>query len=217
MRFLIEKDLALVSRQVITYLLAGVVIGGLGALEPSTGPTLMYTFLAVSLWNFAARISYLEEKNRTYGFLWTLPCSRSQFVVAKYLAVLVFWLLDVVVFALAAQVYRLIGLIDSNIFPLGTAVIGSTPFLALIGLYLLLVFRSGYIKASMNIRLLFLLFFAPLLVPRHWLQQIAAPLIALTESSAFPFILIGSVTVVYLGLMGMAALIFNRKELNTVE
>lgn len=216
MWYLVRKDISLVIKQVWTYLALGILLSAVFSASDST-MTMLLTFLAVSVWNFAARICYLEEKNHTYGFLWTLPCSRSQFVISKYVSVLVFWLISVGVLAGASAVYPLIGITETNVFPLGMALAWSSPFLVLIGLYILLVFRFGYFKASTHIRLLFLVFFIPLVIPKQLLGSLTEPLSKLLNSSAINYLMPLGIVLVYLLFMSLAVSVFERKELTTLE
>lgn len=216
MWYLVRKDISLVIKQVWSYLGLGILLSAVFAASDSA-ETMLLTFLAVSVWNFAARICYLEEKNHTYGFLWTLPCQRSQFVISKFLAVVFFWLISVGVMATASALYPLFGITVSNVFPLSAALLSSSPFLALVGLYMYLVFKFGYFKASTNIRLLFLVFFIPMIIPKSLMEQFAGPLLQMLGTASVSYLLPLSVTLVYLLFLGLSVVTFERKELNTLE
>lgn len=213
---LVRKDFTLVGKQVASYIFLGIVVCGVLAAS-GTGSTILYTFVMVSLWNFAARISYLEEKNHAYGFLWTLPGNRSELVLSKYVGIALFWVIDVLTFALAAEIFYRVGLASENVFPLQQAFVSSSVFLVMIALYMLLVFKVGYMRASSNIRLVFLLFLLPLVMPAQWSGAVAAPLQLMASNPNIIYVIPAVVAVIYVLCAGISVVMFNRKELISLD
>jgi len=212
---LMYKDFYLTRKHLLSLTLLGLAVAALLG-RTGAGTTVFLAVAWVALWNFTARVGYVEERNRTYGLLWTLPLPRRVIVRSKFASVVVVWAGQLCLYALAAKVYELVGLTQFDTLPPATAFFGSLPMLVLMGLYLYLILRFDYLRATNGLRFVFLLFLVPLAIPAGYLEPAARWLEAAAAHPSAPAAGSALAAAVYLGFMRVAEQSFERKELRDV-
>ncbi len=101
-----------------------------------------------------------EDKNKADILLNSLPLKRSSIVLAKYLSVLVFFLMGTVAYAILTLVISISGIpIKPNPLSLESFVGGFAGVSLLSGLFLPVFFKLGYIKSKIYNFILFFVFF----------------------------------------------------------
>ena len=153
---LIAKDLSLQSRSIYTYILMVAIVVILFNMMLSDGHFIMYVFGIMLVMNVTFRAAHEDDRNKGFAFLCSLPLRRTTVVWSKFAGTLLFTL--VVYGAVIATDLALAGfqpepaywteLLPFTLFPSG--------MLVLLGIFWLLFFKLGYIRANNIVRFLFL-------------------------------------------------------------
>lgn len=157
----------------------------------------------VGILMIAMRTAYLEEKNNTFVLLKTMPLKSSTVVFSKY------WtqLIVMSIFLLCSAIACLLGLGkgQEDFFAL---VLSLPVMLIFVGLFYMIFFKVGYLKASNYSRIIMLIAFLLLVFPPISTRLIS--LLILIES--FLPIIALSLILVYLGTAIVSIRFFNRRE-----
>lgn len=160
-------------------------------------------FFNVGILTVAMRTAYLEEKNNTFVLLKTMPLKSTTIVLSKYVSLIVVSM----IFLLMSAVASLFGL-GEGFDDMRAVAFGLPVMLVLVGLFFMLFFKFGYIKASNYTRIIFLLFFLLLFLPSV-IQRLASVLISI--ENFFPVIAL-SLLIIYLATSLVSISFFNRRE-----
>lgn len=160
-------------------------------------------FFNVGILTVAMRTAYLEEKNNTFVLLKTMPLKPTTIVLSKYVSLIIVSIL----FLLVSVVASLFGL-GEGLDDMMAVAFGLPVMLVLVGLFFMLFFKFGYIKASNYTRIIFLLFFLLLFLPSV-IPRLASVLISI--ENFLPVIAL-SLLIIYLATSLVSISFFKRRE-----
>lgn len=171
-------------------------------------------YLGVGLMMLAMRLAYLEEKNNALLFLRTMPLKPAAIVLSKYLSVLI---LALVFAGLGiAKLYLFHETDLENVLSLLTVL---STMLIFSGVFILLYFKMGYMKASTYFRVIFLSLFVLIFAGNSALDQFKPMLtrffeaIPINLTSLLVAVLV--ILAIYLVLAAVTVWIFQRQEVFT--
>lgn len=153
---LIAKDLSLQIRSILSYLLLAVLVGIFVMSFTRGGEGIIYLLGAMAILTISFRAAYADDRNKGFTFLCSMPLLRAMVVWSKLIGSLLTTLVG----------FGLIFLIDralTGFQPLDTYgekiliyTLLPSGILLLLGIFWVLFFKFGYIKASGMIRFIFL-------------------------------------------------------------
>lgn len=159
---LVFKDMALQGRSLYTYFVLAVLAGiFFFCFTTGGGEEIIYVVGVVAVINVTFRAAYEDDRNKGFSFLCSLPLKRSTVVWSKFTGSIIFVLFGfgaMAVIDLVFKTYTGQPEVFWARFPAYTML--PSGILILLGIFWLLFFKFGYIKASNIVRFLFL---APLL------------------------------------------------------
>lgn len=153
---LIAKDLSLQIRSILSYLILAVLVGVFVMSFTRGGEGIIYLLGAMAVLNVSFRTAYEDDRNRGFAFLCSLPLQRATVVWSKFTGSLLITLASFSLIFLIDRVLAGFQPLDTcwekiliyTLFPSG--------ILLLLGIFWVLFFKFGYIRASSMIRFIFL-------------------------------------------------------------
>lgn len=153
---LITKDLSLQSRSIFTYILMAAAVVILFSMMLSEGHFIIYVFGLMLVINVTFRAAHEDDRNKGFAFLCSLPLRRATVVYSKFAGTLLFILvvfgavlaIDLALSGFEAGPAYWTEFLPFTLFPSG--------MLILLGIFWLLFFKLGYIRATNIVRFLFL-------------------------------------------------------------
>ena len=161
---LIRKDLALQTRSLFSYLVLAVLVTLIFFKFTDGGEGIIYMFGTIAVMNTAFRAAHEDDKQKGFAFICTLPLKRATVVLSKFagsLFVIIAGFGVVFCIDLAMRGFQVDAAYRQNL--LGFSMLPSG-MIILLGVFWLLFFKLGYIKAMSIVRFIFLAPFVAFLV-----------------------------------------------------
>lgn len=166
------KDLYQARKTILLYLALGLVYI-LSTIRTEAGIAMSVGFIFLMIYGVVARNEYVEEKNRGYSLLRTLPLKPYKIVMSKYMAAIVLAVISVIYYGLMALLF------GSNVadirFMISILLVGAGFALIFTGILYIFIYKYGAARAINLSRIFFLGFWLIPVVFSTILEKVPKP------------------------------------------
>jgi len=153
---IIFKDLYQARKTILLYLAVGLVYI-LSTIRTEAGMPMSVGFIFLMIYGVVVRNEYVEEKNRGYSLLRTLPLKPYKIVMSKYMAAIVLAVISVIYYGLMTILFGS-NVVDIS-FMISILLVGAGFALIFTGIIYIFIYKYGASRAINLSRIFFIVFF----------------------------------------------------------